>query len=37
LFFWDVMLISVLFIVTVIEPFEAIITRIWLVMIIILN
>ena len=28
LFFWDVMLISVLFIVTVIEPFEAIITRI---------
>ena len=37
LFFWDVMLISVMFIVTVIEPFEAIITRIWLVMIIILN
>ena len=28
LFFWDVMLISVMFIVTVIEPFEAIITRI---------
>ena len=27
LFFWDVMLISVMFIVTVIEPFEAIITR----------
>ena len=28
LFFWDVMLISVMFIVTVTEPFEAIITRI---------
>jgi hypothetical protein len=28
LFFWDVMLISVMVIVTVIEPFEAIITRI---------